>query len=159
MSWFSRMFKPQPVTTRRTLPGAAVALLLRQALERSLAPNYRHVSTKARMAVTSREMIRAASDRSYLPWLKDRWECEDQARALVHELQLLARDEGCSHACGVLIGLHADDPVPDDRQDFHVWVWALVESADDRTRLVLFDATAREWADIPDVSDIHFSCT
>jgi hypothetical protein len=59
----------------------------------------------------------------------------------------------------VLIGLHADDPAPDDRQDFHVWVWALVESSDDRTRVVLFDATAREWADIPDVSNIHFSCT
>ncbi len=151
-----RFFKPKPVANRRILTGETVAMMLAHALQGQKAPNYRHVGTKARMAVTTREMIRAASDRSYKPWQKDRWECEQQALELVQELQKLAVAEDCSHAAGILIGLRADDPTPDERQDFHVWVWAVVESAP-APRVVLFDATEREWADIPDVNQIHFS--
>lgn len=156
MSWLSRLFKPKPQADRRRLTGAAVAMLLSHALNGQKAPNYRHVGTKRVMAVTTREMIRAASDRSFKPWVEDAWECEQQAQAVVNELQTMATAEGCSHAAGILIGLHADDPTADDRQDFHVWVWAVVESQP-APRIVLFDATTREWADIPDVNDIHFS--
>ena len=158
MSFFSRLFKPKPAPNRRRLTGETVALLLRSALAGRLAPNYRHVGAKRMMAVTTREMVRAASDRSFKPWSRDAWECEDQARALVNDLQLLAAIEGCSHAAGVLIGLRADDPTPDERQDAHVWVWAIIESVGE-PRVVLFDATEREWTDIPDVCEIHISTT
>lgn len=158
MSFFSRLFKPKPAPNRRRLTGETVAVLLRSALAGRLAPNYRHIGAKRMMAVTTREMVRAASDRSFKPWSRDAWECEDQARALVNELQRLAAAEGCSHAIGTLIGLHADDPTPDERQDAHMWVWTVIESVGE-LRVALFDATAREWTDIQDVCEIHISTT
>ncbi len=156
MSWIARLLRPKVKTDRRHMTGESVAMLLFHALQGQKAPNYRHLGTKRVMAVTTREMVRAASDRSYRPWERDAWECEQQALELLQELQKHASAEGCSHAAGILMGLHADDPTPDLRQDFHVWVWALCESAP-APRIQLFDATAREWADIPDVHEIHFS--
>lgn len=158
MSLFS-FFKPKPKPSRSRISGEQSAMLLKKALQGRTAPNYRHVGTKRIMAITTREMVRAASDRSYKPWVRDAWECEDQARALVDELQKMAAREGCSHDCGILIGKPFHDDLADEVRDYHVWVWALVESSHVSATLAFFDATAREWADAYEFEDVHLSMT
>ncbi len=157
MSWFSRMFQPKPKPGRQRIPGEQVAVMLRTALGSRLAPNYRHIGTKRVMAVSERSLVQWASDASYETWIRDAWECENQADAAVQRLQLLGRREGCSHACGVLHGIPAN---PDDVElpvDAHVWLWAIVADGAYGQRVMLFDTTARDWADLDDVRDIYFS--
>jgi len=158
MNWFwKRKPAPQPPPLRTLLPGELVDVLLRQALAGRLAPHYRHLATKRVMARTTTQHVEQASRDSYLPRLENRWECEDQARALVHHLQLAVRAEPFSHACGLLIALDATDPTPDARQDKHCWVWAIVAGPQGQNRVALFDATARRWTNIGGVTNVHHS--
>jgi hypothetical protein len=157
MNWLSRLLGPKVITNRRRIPGKLVEIVLRQKLSGCLAPNYHHVGTKREVAVTTREMIQWASDKAYLKWIERAWECEQQAAEATQRLHKFAIAEGCSHACGILIGLDRLDRTPDEKQDSHVWVWGIVEGPDTSLRVVLYDTTTREWTDIPDVNDITFS--
>lgn len=157
MSWFSRIFKPKPRPTRRRIPGELAEITLRLKLAGCFAKNYHHVGTKREVAVTTKEMIQWASDKAYLKHIKEVWECEQQAAEAVQTLHKFAISEGCSHACGYLIGLDRLDHTPDEKQDNHVWVWGIVEDDAGSLHVVLYDTTNREWADIPDVGEITFS--
>jgi hypothetical protein len=157
MSIFRRLLGPKVITNRRRIPGELVEIVLRQKLSGCLAPNYHHVGTKREVAVTTREMIQWASDKAYLKWIERTWECEQQAAEAVQQLHKFAIAEGCSHACGYLIGIDVLDRKPDEKQDSHVWVWGIVQDPDTSLRVVLYDTTNREWTDIPDVGNITFS--
>jgi hypothetical protein len=157
MRFFRKLLGPKVITARQRIPGEQVAVMLRTALASRLAPNYRHIGTKRVMAVTERSLVQWASNDSYETWIRDAWECENQGDAAVQALQLLGRREGCSHACGVLYGIPAN---PDDLElpvDAHVWMWAIVSDSAYGHRVVLFDTTSRDWADLDDVRDIYFS--
>lgn len=157
MSFFRRLFGPKIVTNRRRIPGELAEITLRLKLAGCFAKNYHHVGTKREVAVTTKEMIQWASDKAYLKHIKEVWECEQQAAEAVQTLHKFAISEGCSHACGYLIGLDVQDRSPDEEQDSHVWVWGIVQDPDTSLRVVLYDTTNREWSDIPDVGEITFS--
>jgi hypothetical protein len=161
MKLFAKLFnRPPPI--RRKLDGATVTVLLGEAIKGRTAVNYRHVGFKATMSVVTMQDIERAADKVF-PWRKDVWECEDQARHLVNNAQRTAANEGCSWAIGILRGL----PVPRSPKLAegipHIWLWCLVE--DDAGRLFpasqvhFFDATARRWAKIEEITDIDFSMT
>lgn len=157
MSFFRKLLGPKVITNRRRIPGELVQIVLRQKLTGSLAKNYHHVGTKREVAVTTKEMIQWASDKAYLKWIEKTWECEQQAAEAVQTLHKFAITEGCSHACGYLIGLDLSYLTPGEEQDSHVWVWGIVQDPDTSLRVVLYDTTNREWTDIPDVGEITFS--
>lgn len=157
MSFFRRLLGPKVITTRRRIPGELAEITLRRELAGCFAKNYRHVGTKRDVVVTTKEMIQWASDEAYLKWVKNSWECEQQAAEAVQTLHKFAIAERCSHACGYLIGFDFLDHTPDEKQDKHVWVWGIVEDDAGSLEVVLYDTTNREWADIPDVGEITFS--
>jgi len=158
MGLFAKLFKldtkPQP--PRRRLDGPTVCALLREALKSHLAANYRHVSQKTVLAVTTKEKIVQAADRCFQPWRENVWECEDQSRAVVNEAQRMAANEGCSWAVGTLRGAASATML-------HVWVWALIEDKQARlfpqSKLVVYDPTAREWEDIAELKDVDYTFT
>lgn len=157
MNFFRKLLGPKVITNRRRIPGELVEIVLRQKLLGSLAKNYQHLNTKREVAVTTKEMIQWASDKAYHKWIEKTWECEQQGAETVQTLHKFAIFEGCSHACGFLIGLDRLDRTPDEKQDSHVWVWGIVQDPDTSLRVVLYDTTNREWTDIPDVGEITFS--
>jgi len=144
---------------RRRLTGATVHALLQEALLPSLAANYRHIGLKSSMAVVSKEKIVQAADRVFMPWREDVWECEDQARAVVNEAQRMAANEGCSWAIGTLRALSTTP----GKHELHIWVWALVEDKSSTlfptARVVVYDATARDWEDIAELKDVDYTIT
>ncbi len=157
MGLFAKLFKiNKPVAPRRRLDGKTVYTLLKEALKGHLADNYRHVSQKTVLAVTTKEKVVQAADRSFMPWRENQWECEDVARALVNEAQRMAANEGCSWAVGTLRGSSSPTML-------HVWVWAIVEDKNSgqfpASRVVIYDPTAREWEDIDDLRDVDYSFT
>ena len=159
MGLFQKIFKLSKPINRRRLSGETVAALLRTALHGRVTANYRHIGQKTQLAVTAREKIVQASDRAFMPWLDGRWECENQAMAVVNEAQKIAANEGCSWACGMLRGRRTEGM----EDALHVWVWALVEEDPKAmfptAKLLLYDATAREWDDLVDVKDIDYTLT
>lgn len=162
MNFITRFFKPAPaVPQRRTLDGATVKALLAEAFKNATTANYRHLTQKNKLAVCSMQDIEAASVKAFMPWKKDVWECEDQARALLHECQRRAANEGCSWACGILRGDNTE--VFDTERVLHVWLWAIVEKPGlthfPESRVMCYDATARRWTDLRDVCDVDYTMT
>jgi hypothetical protein len=153
--------KPKPATRRRTLDGATVKTMLWDALKHATTANYRHLTLKDKLTVCDMDAIAAAGRKAFMPWKKDVWECEDQARALLHECQRRAANEGCSWACGILRG--DDSRTHDINPMLHVWLWAIVEKPGatrfPECRVMCYDATAQAWADLRDINDVDFSMT
>lgn len=145
---FSFFRKPAPAV-RPVITGETCAALLTAAIKGKTTKNFRLLLTKERMSCPTREDVRLAADRALRPWKRDVWECEDQARALVHEAQLIAANRGNTFAIGTL---RADAP-EESSHALHVFVWAVV-SKGVNLRVDLFDATADDWADLPDVSGV-----
>lgn len=163
MKFFSGLFslrKPAP-PARRVLDGVQVKALLLETFKGGFAPNYRHITQKERLAVCRMEDIADAAAKVYMPWRKDAWECEDQARAVLNECQRRAANEGCSWACGVL---RADNgAIGDIERQLHVWLWAVVEKPGmarfPESRVLCYDATGRKWADLRDINYVDYTLT
>jgi hypothetical protein len=146
-SWFS---KPKP--TRRRLNDATVHALVLRALVGKTLPNFRFFMQKSVMACPPKAMLRKAADQARKPWRKDVWECEDQARALVHQCQLIAANEGCSWAVGTLRASAPDGSTG----TLHVFVWAILDLPEG-LQFTLFDPTADDWADVPDLTGVDYA--
>jgi hypothetical protein len=144
---FSFFKKPKPVSSRRVLDIETVRLLLKSSIKNHIQTNYRDIWSKEKMATISSADVEDASRKSFMPWSKNRWECEDQARALVDAAQRKAANEGMTWAIGVL---HSDGPGQILDGPRHVYVWAVIASS-----ILFFDPTSREWCDIP--NNIYFS--
>jgi hypothetical protein len=149
--WFSR-----PKTQLRSaIDGATVKLLLDIALQGRKRHDYRHLGQKEALSVITRADVDKASRKAWMPWFSGKWECEDQARALVHEAQKIAANEGRSWAVGTLraraprgIGLH-------------VYVWAIVQTEGrfgDRD-VYFYDPTAQSWASAADLREVDYTMT
>lgn len=149
--WF---FTPKPKTTRRRLSGAVIYTLVSRALAGKTLPNFRLFMQKNVMSCPSKASVRKAADQAFKPWRKDVWECEDQARALVHQCQLTAANEGCSWAVGTL---RASAP-EGSSHELHVFVWVILDTPGG-PQFTLFDPTADDWADLPDLTDVDYAIT
>lgn len=149
--WF---FTPKPKTTRLRLAGGAVRTLVSRALAGKTLPNFRLFMQKNVMGCPTKALVRKAADQALKPWRKDVWECEDQARALVHQCQLTAANEGCSWAVGTL---RADAP-EGSSHELHVFVWVILDTPGG-PQFTLFDPTADEWADVPDLTEVDYAIT
>ena len=129
---------------------AMVALALKGKTQQ----NFRLIVQKGAMVCPLKAMLRKAADQAYKPWQENRWECEDQARAVVHHAQLIAAKEGCSWAVGTL---RANAP-EGSSHELHVFVWAILDTHEG-LQFTLFDPTADEWADVPDLSGVDYALT
>lgn len=147
-------FTPKPKPTRRRLNGATVHALVLRALSGKTLPNFRLFMQKSVMACPPKAMLRKAADQAFKPWLKDVWECEDQARALVHQCQIIAANEGCSWAVGMLRASAPDGSAG----TLHVFVWVILDLPEG-LQFTLFDPTADDWADLPDLVGVDYAIT
>jgi hypothetical protein len=147
-------FTSKPKPTRRRLNGATVHSLVARALEGKTLPNFRLFMQKSLLACPPKVMLRKAADQALKPWRANVWECEDQARALVHQCQLIAASEGCSWAVGTLRA-NAPEATPGS---LHVFVWAILDLPEG-LQFTLFDPTADDWADVPDLTGVDYAIT
>jgi hypothetical protein len=150
--WF---FSRKPKTIRSTIDGATVKALLDLALKDRKAHNYRHISQKDTLSVILRADVDRASRKAWMPWKKDIFECEDQSRALVHEAQKIAANEGRSWAIGTL---RASAPLG---MGLHVYVWAIVlnEGRFADRDVYFYDPTAQSWVAKEELRDVDYSMT
>ena len=146
--------KPKPV--RSAIDGATVRALLNAALSGSKAANYRHISQKDTLSVVLPADIEAAAKKAFMPWQKDVWECEDQARALVHEAQKIAANEGRSWAVGTL---RADDPTKASGMHVLVWAIAILPGMFAERAVICYDATAQKWRGISTLTGVDYTLT
>ena len=146
--------KAQPLPARRRLNGPTVNALVTRALQGKTLPNFRLFMQKSLLACPPKPMLRKAADLAFKDWQGDLWECEDQARALVHHAQLIAAKEGCSWAVGTLRA-NAPEGTPGA---LHVFVWAILDLPEG-LQFTLFDPTANEWADVPDLTGVDYAIT
>lgn len=146
--------KPKPLP-RRTLDGATVKALLELALKGRTRPDFRHFAQKDRMNVVTRQDIERAADKAFKPWRKEAWECEDQARALVHEAQKSAANEGCSWALGTLRSAYASSG------ELHVFVWCIVatEGRFAGLEVLFYNPTARGWSSVHELNQVDYTLT
>jgi len=150
MNFFSSIFSARPpATPRRVLDVETVRTLLKHSLGADITSNYRSIWTKEKMMVTTGEAVEKASKKSFAPWVKHVWECEDQARALIDALQRAAANQGHTAAVGQI---HADAPAEVLATDSprHVYVFAVIG-----TVVAFYDPTAQRWCDRP--RNIYFS--
>jgi hypothetical protein len=131
-----------------------VNALVTRALQGKTLPNFRLFMQKSLLACPPKPMLRKAADLAFKDWQGDLWECEDQARALVHHAQLIAAKEGCSWAVGTLRA-NAPEGTPGA---LHVFVWAILDLPEG-LQFTLFDPTANEWADVPDLTGVDYAIT
>lgn len=141
---------------RSTIDGATVKALLNAALSGSKAANYRHLGQKAIASVILTSDLEAAAKKAFMPWKKDVWECEDQARALVNEAQKLAANEGRSWAIGTL---RADDPTKESGMHVLVWAVALLPGRFAERAVICYDATAQKWRGISTLTGVDYTLT
>ena len=146
--------KAKPV--RSVIDGATVKALLDLALLHRTRRDYRHFAQKDTTSVITRSDVEAASRKSYMPWKKGVHECEDQARALVHEAQKMAANEGRSWAIGTLRAR-----APRGLDGLHVYVWAVVltEGRFAGRDVAFYDPTARQWVSAAELNDVDYSMT
>lgn len=153
--------KKTPV--RRILNGETVALTVKRILKQSITDGFKLYLFKGKQAVITRGDVDEASLAAYRVWEADKWECEDQARALVHELQTRASKETCSYAVGVARGFPPKVPgVFQDGTKLHMYVWVVVESPTSLgpvLDVMLYDATARREVNLKEVSGLDFACS
>lgn len=147
-------FTSKSQAPRRRLNGATVHALVTRALQGKTLPNFRLFMQKGTLACPPKAMLRKAADQALKPWRKDVWECEDQARAVVHHAQLIAAKEGCSWAVGTLRAA-APEGTPGS---LHVFVWAILDLPEG-LQFTLFDPTADDWADVPDLTGVDYAIT
>jgi hypothetical protein len=145
-------FTSKPKAARRRLNGDTVHALVKRALQGKTLPNFKLFMQKALLACPPKAMLRKAADQALKPWQGNVWECEDQARAVVHHAQLIAAKEGCSWAVGTLRA-HAPDGT---HGSLHVFVWAILDLPEG-LQFTLFDPTADDWADVPDLSGVDYA--
>ncbi len=149
MNFIRRLFsKPRPEPSRRILDVATMQSLLVNCLAGRTQPNYRPVWTKEKAACITSADIEDAGRKSFAPWAKNRWECEDQARSLIEHAQRRGANEGHTLALGMVFG----DP-PGQFQDAqrHVYVFGIYHDGS----VGYYDPTAQEFCDSP--SNIYFS--
>ena len=141
---------------RSTIDGATVKALLDLALLHRTRRDYRHFAQKDETSVVTRADVETASRKSYMPWKTGTWECEDQTRALVHEAQKMAANEGRSWAIGTLRAR-----APRGLDGLHVYVWAVVltEGRFAGRDVAFYDSTARQWVSASDLNDVDYSMT
>lgn len=141
---------------RSTIDGATVKALLDLALLHRTRRDYRHFAQKDTTSVITRSDVEAASRKSFMPWKAGTWECEDQARALVHEAQKMAANEGRSWAIGTLRAR-----APRGLDGLHVYVWAVVltEGRFAGRDVAFYDPTARQWVSAAELNDVDYSMT
>ena len=147
-------FTPKPKSPLRRLNGATIHAMVTRALEGKTLSNFRFLMQKGVMACPPKTMLRKAADQAYRSWQSNLWECEDQARAVVHQAQLTAAKEGCSWAVGTLRAAAPEG----SSHDLHVFVWAILDLPDG-LQFTLFDPTADDWADVPDLSGVDYALT
>lgn len=149
MSFFHRFFaKPRPVAPRRTLDVATMQSLLAARIQENTQPNYRPVWTKERAACVSSADIEEASKKSFAPWQKNVWECEDQARSLIEVAQRRGANEGHTLALGMVFG---DPPGKWQDEARHVYVFGIYGDGS----VNFYDPTAQGFCGVP--SNIYFS--
>jgi hypothetical protein len=97
-----------------------------------------------------------ASRKAWMPWFAGKWECEDQSRALVHEAQKLAANEGRSWAIGTLRAR-----APKGLDGLHVYVWAIVQTEGRFAGrdVYFYDPTAQSWASAADLHEVDYTMT
>lgn len=147
--------KPK-VPIRSTIDGATVKLVLDLALKGRKRNDCRHFAQKDATSVITRADVDAASRKAWMPWKAGTWECEDQARALIHEAQKIAANEGRSWAIGTLRAR-----APKSLDGLHVYVWAIVltEGRFAGRDAYFFDPTARQWVSAAQLQDVDYSMT
>lgn len=149
MSFFHRFFAPpRPVKQRRTLDVATLQSILAARIKDKVQSNYRPVWTKERAACVTSNDIEDASRKSYAPWSKNRWECEDQARSLIEHAQRRAANEGHTLAIGMVFG---DPPGKWQDEQRHVYVFGISMDGS----VSFYDPTACQWCGCP--SNLYFS--
>lgn len=149
MSFFARYFsRPRPVKPRRTLDVATMQAILAARIQENTQPNYRPVWTKERAACVSSADIEEASKKSFAPWQKNVWECEDQARSLIETAQRKGANEGQSLAIGMVFG---DQPVQFQDEARHVYVFGIYPDGS----VNFYDPTAQLFCRVPE--NIYFS--
>jgi len=139
--------KKQPPVPRRKFDVETVRMLLDKRIAENKQVNFKAYWTKSAMALATVKDVEDASAKSYAPWVKDVWECEDQARSLIEHAQRAAANQGCSLAVGLMI---ADPPGQFQDAARHVYVWAVLP-----TGISCYDPTARRWCELP--RNIYFS--
>lgn len=150
-------FKSKPkIPLRSTIDGATVKALLDLALKGKKRHDYRHFAQKNTMSVITRADVDAASRKAFMPWKSATWECEDQARALVHEAQKIAANEGRSWAIGTLRAR-----APQGLDGLHVYVWAIVltEGRFAGRDVYFYDPTAQTWTSAAQLNDVDYTMT
>jgi len=149
MSILRRIFaKPVQVPTRRVLDVATMQTLLAGRIKDRTQPNYRPVWTKERAACVASSDIENASRKSFAPWVKHAWECEDQARSLIEVAQRRGANEGHTLALGMVFG---DAPGRFQYEERHVYVFGIYENAG----VNFYDPTAQRFCGPPE--NIYFS--
>jgi len=149
--------KPKPtLPPRRIITGPTCAALVRGALMGKLLPNFAYYPYKVRMACPDKMTFAAAVRKAWNPWREDIWECEDQARAVVHAAQLAAANEGCSWACGILRG----DPPPnvDGKGNLHMYVWVILAEGINLS-FALYDPGTNGWAELKFLTRVDLATT
>ena len=147
MIFFPRLFKPKPAASRRVLDIETVRVLLNNAIAGHTQSNYRAIWTMEKMATITAADVEEASRKSFMPWSKDRWECERQVSSLIESAQRKAANEGM---CWALGSLHADGPGQILDGPRHVYAWAVISSS-----IAFFNATTQRWCECPE--NIYFS--
>ena len=148
MSFFTRLFSSsKPAPPRRILDVMTMQVKVASALAGATQSNYRDIWTKEVAAVCEKADIEAASKTSFMPWAKNHWECEDQARALLDSLQRTAANAGHTRAAGLLF---ADPPQMFPDAPRHVYIFAIIG-----TTVTYFDPTAQVWCERP--KNIYFT--
>jgi hypothetical protein len=149
--WFFKSKSKTPL--RSTIDGATVKALLDLSLMGRKRADYRHFGQKDTLSVITRADVDKASRKAWLPWFAAKWECEDQARALVHEAQKLASDEGRSWAIGTLrarapqgIGLHV-----------YIWAIVLTEGRFAGRDVYFYDPTAQTWTSAAQLHEVDYT--
>jgi len=150
---FSSKPKPPP---RSAIDGATVKALLDLALQGRKRSDYRHFGQKETLSVITRADVDKASRKAWMPWFAGRWECEDQARACVHEAQRMAANEGRSWAIGTLRAR-----APKGIDGYHVYVWAIVQGEGKFAGrdAYFYDATAQDWVGVEELHDVDYTFT
>lgn len=147
-------FASKPKTLLRSaIDGATVKALLDLSLMGRKRGDYRHFGQKDTLSVITRADVDKASRKAWMLWFAAKWECEDQARALVHEAQKIAANEGRSWAIGTL---RARAP---HGIGMHVYVWAIVQSEGlfgDRD-VHFYDPTAQSWASAAELHEVDYT--
>ena len=148
MNFFYRIFRPSPPSKpRRVLDVETQRLMVEHAIKGATQVNYHAVWTKEVAAVCEQADLEAASRKSWMPWSKHAWECENQAMALIDALQRAAATAGHTRAVGLLF---ADPPGMFQDQARHVYIIAIVGNS-----VAFFDPTAQQWCERP--HNIYFT--